>query len=209
MELLHAGPGIKLSRLVVVVWKFYEGVVLADSYSKSRGRNVAYEPSFRCSDESQDCLKHRVLRERAGVKNCRSGGVKLVASLAPPFQLTGYIMGIPKEKLGGIDLLVCNAGGSQGAATLEATDEEWIATLDVNLLHSVRTIRAAVPHMAKRGGGSIVIVSSISGWKPGPRGQYGTAKAAEIFLAGTLAWELAGHNIRVNTVSPGSISRTN
>ena len=87
---------------------------------------------------------------------------------------------------------------------MEATDEEWLATLEVNLMHSVRTIRAAVPYMKKRGGGAIVIVSSISGWKPGPRGQYGSAKAAEIFLAGTLAWELGNDNIRVNTVSPGS-----
>lgn len=109
------------------------------------------------------------------------------------------------ENLGGIDLLVCNAGGSHGQSTLEATDEEWAATLDLNLLHSVRTIRAVVPHMTERGGGAIVIVSSISGWKPAPRGQYGSAKAAEIFLAGTLAWELAESNIRVNTVSPGSI----
>ena len=104
------------------------------------------------------------------------------------------------EQLGGVDLLVCNVGGSVGGATLEATDEEWMRTLDLNLLHAVRTIRAAVPHMKRRGKGAIVIVSSISGWKPGPRGQYGSAKAAEIFLSSVLAWE----HIRVNTVSPGS-----
>ena len=65
------------------------------------------------------------------------------------------------DRLGGVDALVCNVGGLSGGATLEATDEEWHATLDVNLLHSVRAIRAAVPHMKERGGGSIVIVSSI------------------------------------------------
>ena len=108
-------------------------------------------------------------------------------------------------QLGGVDLLVCNVGGAAGGATLEATDEEWQQSLDVNLLHSVRTIRAAVPYMKERGQGAIVMVSSISGWKPGPRGQYGSAKAAEIFLAGVLAWELAPHHIRVNTVCPGSI----
>ena len=141
------------------------------------------------------------LEELAGINPKVWGSI---ADVTVKNDIERFVEGAAK-KLGGIDLLVCNAGGSQGGATLEATDEEWIATLDVNLLHSVRTIRAAVPHMAKRGGGSIVIVSSISGWKPGPRGQYGTAKAAEIFLAGTLAWELAAHNIRVNTVSPGSI----
>ena len=49
------------------------------------------------------------------------------------------------------------------------------------------------------------MVSSISGWKPGPTAQYGAAKAAENFLASSLAWELAPHQIRVNTVAPGSI----
>ena len=109
------------------------------------------------------------------------------------------------ERLGGVDALVCNVGGSSGGSTLEATDEEWHHTLDVNLMHSVRTIRAAVPRMKEAGKGAIVIVSSISGWKPGPRGQYGAAKAAEIFLSGVLARELAPYNIRVNTVCPGSI----
>ena len=51
------------------------------------------------------------------------------------------------ERLGGVDALVCNVGGSAGGSTLEATDEEWHHTLDVNLMHSVRTIRAAAaPH---------------------------------------------------------------
>jgi 3-oxoacyl-[acyl-carrier protein] reductase len=59
--------------------------------------------------------------------------------------------------------------------------------------------------MPDDGRGSIVVISSISGWKPGPRAQYGAAKAAEIFLAGALAQELAPRRIRINTLSPGSI----
>ena len=51
----------------------------------------------------------------------------------------------------------------------------------------------------------MVIVSSISGWKPGPQAQYGAAKAAENFLAGALALELAASEVRVNAVAPGSI----
>jgi 3-oxoacyl-[acyl-carrier protein] reductase len=49
-----------------------------------------------------------------------------------------------------------------------------------------------------------VIVASITGWKPGPRSSYATAKAAEIHLAAVLAQELAPYRIRVNAVSPGS-----
>ena len=114
-------------------------------------------------------------------------------------------VGEAAERFGGIDALVCNVGGSSGGETLDATDEDWMATLDVNLLHAVRTIRAAVPHMKGRPDPSIVIVSSISGWKPGPGAQYGAAKAAEIFLASALAWDLAADEIRINTVCPGSI----
>ena len=107
--------------------------------------------------------------------------------------------------LGGLDLLVANVGGTVGArGLLEQTADDWVRTFDLNLFHAVRAIRAAVPHMQARGGGSAVSIASISGWKPGPRAQYGAAKAGEIFLAGALAWELAEQHIRVNTVSPGS-----
>lgn len=107
--------------------------------------------------------------------------------------------------LGGLDLVVANVGGSVGGGLLESTPDEWLRTFDLNTFHAVRAIRAAVPHLAARGGGSVVIIASISGWKPGPRAQYGAAKAAEIFLSSALAWELAPQRIRVNTVSPGSI----
>ena len=107
--------------------------------------------------------------------------------------------------LGGIDMLVNNVGGSVGKGLMGSTDEEWAATFDLNLFHAVRTSRAAVPHMRRRGGGSIVVISSISGAKPAPGSQYGAAKAAEIFVSGALAMELGPDNIRVNTVSPGSI----
>jgi 3-oxoacyl-[acyl-carrier protein] reductase len=107
--------------------------------------------------------------------------------------------------LGGVDLLVANVGGRSGGGLLESTPEDWQKTFELNLFHAVRTIRAAVPHMQARGGGSIVCISSISGQKPGPIAQYGAAKAGETFLASALALELAPHRIRVNAVSPGSI----
>ncbi len=109
------------------------------------------------------------------------------------------------DALGGIDILVNNVGGSVGKGLMGSTDEEWFDTFDLNLFHAVRTSRAAVPHMRKRQRGSIVIISSISGLKPAPGSQYGAAKAAEVFVSGALAMELGPDNIRVNTVSPGSI----
>jgi 3-oxoacyl-[acyl-carrier protein] reductase len=109
------------------------------------------------------------------------------------------------ERLGGVDLLVANVGGSVGGWLEESTPGDWERTFQLNLFHSVNVIRAAVPEMRRQGGGSIVVVASISGWKPGSKPQYATAKAAEIQLAASLAPELAADGIRVNTVSPGSI----
>jgi 3-oxoacyl-[acyl-carrier protein] reductase len=106
---------------------------------------------------------------------------------------------------GRLDFLVANVGGSVGGGFLESTPDEWIQTFQLNLFHAVRAIRAAVPHMRRKDGGSIVIVASIAGWKPGPRAQYGASKAGEIFVANALARELAPYRIRVNAVSPGMI----
>ncbi len=108
-------------------------------------------------------------------------------------------------ELGGLDILVNNVGGSRGAGVIGSSDEEWRATFELNLFHSVRMTRAAVPHLQRRGGGSVVIIASISGFRAAPGSQYGTAKAAEIFLSPALALELGCHAIRVNTVCPGSI----
>jgi 3-oxoacyl-[acyl-carrier protein] reductase len=107
--------------------------------------------------------------------------------------------------LGGIDILINNVGGASGKGLMESTDEEWFGTFDINLFHAIRTSRAAVPYMRKRGGGSIVTISSISGYKALPSSQYGSAKAAEIYMSSAVALELAPSNIRVNTVCPGSI----
>ena len=63
----------------------------------------------------------------------------------------------------------------------------------------------AVPHMRKRGGGSIVMIASIYGRESGGRMTYNAVKAAEISLAKSMAQQLAKDNIRVNSVAPGSI----
>ena len=110
-------------------------------------------------------------------------------------------------QLGGIDILINNVGGATGGALFEATDEDWIYTFELNVFQIIRMIRLTAPHMRQRGGGSIVNISSISGWEAQLVGtaQYGASKAAAIFMGERLALELVHDNIRVNTVSPGSI----
>ncbi|MEA2385786.1 MAG: 3-oxoacyl-[acyl-carrier protein] reductase [Solirubrobacteraceae bacterium] len=110
------------------------------------------------------------------------------------------------ETLGGLDLLVANAGGAAGGERLEDTDaEDWRTTFDLNVVHAAVAARAATPLMRTAGGGAMVFIASISGLRPQPRAQYAAAKAAEIHLAVSLARELGPDGIRVNALSPGSI----
>lgn len=131
----------------------------------------------------------------------RSHGV--VADMMKPEDVRRFV-DESAQALGAVDLLMANVGGAFGGNLDDSTHQDWADTLNLNLLHAVNAIRAAVPHMKERGGGSILITASISGRKPAPRAQYGAAKAAEIYLARALAQELAPHRIRVNALSPGS-----
>ena len=109
--------------------------------------------------------------------------------------------------LGGLDHLVANAGGTIGRGDLTtAQPGEFTATFAFNAGHAAELIRAGLPHLREAGGGAVVIISSVTGMHPAPRTAYATAKAAEIHLAATAAQELAPLGIRVNAVSPGSIT---
>ena len=106
------------------------------------------------------------------------------------------------DALGGLDLLVANAGGSAGGERLgDAGADDWRTTFDLNVVHAAVAARAAVPLMRAAGGGAMVFIASISGLRPQPRAQYAAAKAAEIHLAVSLARELGPDGIRVNALS--------
>ncbi len=108
-------------------------------------------------------------------------------------------------ELGGIDILVNNVGLGRGGSLEQTSDEEWREAFDQTLFPAVRCSRLAVPHMRQRGGGVIVIVSSIYGRESGGRMTYNAVKAAEISLTKSLAQQLARDEIRVVGVAPGSI----
>jgi len=107
---------------------------------------------------------------------------------------------------GGLDILVNNVGVARGAAIVDTSDAEWQDAFDQTLFPAIRASRLAVPHMRRRGGGVIIMIASIWGRESGGRMTYNAVKAAEISLAKAMAQQLAGDNIRVNSVAPGSIS---
>src|SRR5699024_7760648 len=106
--------------------------------------------------------------------------------------------------LGGVDILVHNAGGArpyEGATDIP--DDEWQDSLNLNYLASVRLDTLLVPEMRERGSGAIVHVSSSAVLTPvGPFLHYTTAKAALENYSRGLALELAPTGVRVNTVAP-------
>ena len=135
------------------------------------------------------------------------GADRVLAVTADVSQADGIADVVSKAvaAFGGIDVLVNNVGAAGGAGLLETTDAEWQGALDQTLFPAIRASRLVVPHMVRRGGGSIVIIASVFGREAGGRMTYNAVKAAEISLAKSLAQQLAPQRIRVNSVSPGSI----
>jgi NAD(P)-dependent dehydrogenase (short-subunit alcohol dehydrogenase family) len=116
------------------------------------------------------------------------------------------------EEFGGLDILVNNAGGPPPGAQLPRfsfhalTDVDWRAMFEFNLFAVVRAVRAALPHMIERGGGSIVNVSSGVARQPSAVNvDYGAAKAALNHLTKAVSVEFGPQGIRANTVSPGPV----
>ena len=110
------------------------------------------------------------------------------------------------DELGGIDVLVNNAGVLHMAPLLEISVDDWDRMFDVNVRSMLLTIQTAAPHMIAAGGGSIVNMASMGG-KVGSPGQahYAASKAAVISLTRVAAMELGVHGIRVNCICPGYV----
>ncbi|WP_142051781.1 oxidoreductase [Pseudonocardia kunmingensis] len=117
----------------------------------------------------------------------------------------GALAAAAREALGGVDVLVHNAGGARPHRTgLGIPDEEWQDALDLNLLASVRLDALLAPDMRDRRSGAIVHVSTAAVVPPAPPFlHYQAAKVALESYSRGLAAELAPSGVRVNTVSPG------
>jgi 3-oxoacyl-[acyl-carrier protein] reductase len=111
------------------------------------------------------------------------------------------------EILGGVDVMINNAGLGGSTSILEMTDEQWFRVLDVTLNGTFRCIRAAARRMVAAGRrGVIVNNASIQGWKAvASQAHYAAAKAGVMALTRCAAMDLASHGIRVNAVSPSLV----
>jgi NAD(P)-dependent dehydrogenase (short-subunit alcohol dehydrogenase family) len=110
---------------------------------------------------------------------------------------------------GKIDILINNVGAAHPrlGGFLTITDEDWTASLNLNIMAAVRMTRAVLPSMIAAGAGTIVTTSSVNAFLPDPAVlDYSASKAAVANFSKSLSKEVARHNIRVNTVSPGPVT---
>lgn len=127
----------------------------------------------------------------------------LAADVTAP-AAAAQLVAAAREIFGHLDILVCNAGGPPPMDFAEAEDPEWAAAYNLIVLAPLRLIRAALPFLCASGSGRIVILSSVSAWRPVPRLVLSnTLRPALSGLARHLAVELGPAGILVNAVSPG------
>jgi NAD(P)-dependent dehydrogenase (short-subunit alcohol dehydrogenase family) len=130
-------------------------------------------------------------------------GVAVPGDVADPAS-AAEVIAAATESFGGVDIVVANAGMDRPGSALDVTDADWHDALAVNLSGPMMLCRAAIPSMISRGGGSIVMVSSVNGLANAPRSvAYDTSKAALISLARSIAVDFGPYGIRANTVCPG------
>ncbi|THE63758.1 SDR family oxidoreductase [Salinadaptatus halalkaliphilus] len=110
-------------------------------------------------------------------------------------------------EFGGVDCLVNNAGIAGPTAPIEDTsDDEWLETLDVNVVGIARAVREASPHLRDSENGTIINISSIGGKRPYPnRTPYAASKMGVIGITRALAFEFGQDNVTANAICPGPV----
>lgn len=141
---------------------------------------------------------------RAAATECGEHADYLACDVTDP-DADDCIVATAAEQMGGIDVLVNNAGTSQTRSLDELTDEEWRAMYELHVMGPMRLMRAAAPRMAQRGGGRIVNVCSSAGKRPSlNNGAYSVTKAAQLSLSRLFADAYAAQSVLVNAVAPGA-----
>lgn len=165
------------------------GRAIADGFA-AEGANVSI-----CARNSADVA--------TAVKDLQGKGVKAFGQgfdVGDAAALKSWIDASAKT-LGGVDTLVCNVS----ALSVGDSPETWEKSFRVDMMHTVNSVAAAVPHLEKSSSPSIAIISSVSGFEVDfAAGSYGAIKAALIHYAKGLSRQLVAKNIRVNCICPGN-----
>ena len=148
-------------------------------------------------------------REVAEAINAKYGAVRAIA-IAANISSKEHLTRLVEETVrafGQIHVLVCNAASNPHYGPMHTiSDDQLRKILDNNIVSNHWLITLVAPQMIARRDGSIIIVSSIGGFRGSPViGTYNISKAADLQLARNLAVELGPHNVRINCIAPGLI----
>jgi sorbose reductase len=194
---------------VLDLFDLHGRTALVTGASSGIGKKVA-EAYLQAGAQVAIAARHFEVLEKVAAELASTGGtvMPIGCDVTQPDQVSRMVDQVTAE-LGGIDIAVCNAGVINLKAMLEMSPEEFQAMQDTNVTGVFLTAQAAARAMVSQGrGGAIINTASMSGHiinVPQQAGHYCTSKAAVIQLTKALAVELAPHNIRVNSVSPGYI----
>ncbi|HVY95660.1 MAG TPA: SDR family oxidoreductase [Solirubrobacterales bacterium] len=173
------------------------------------GTGIGFATALRCAEEGARVVlsdRHERRLAEAAERLAETAGVEAAAAIPCDVTVEEDVQGLvdgAAEALGGIDVLVNNAGLGGERSVLEMSDSEWAAVLDVTLNGTFRCTRAGLRHMVERGRGVVVNNASISGWRAqAGQAHYAAAKAGVMALTRCAAMDVAAHGVRVNAVAP-------
>ena len=174
------------------------------------GAGIGYSAALRAAEEGcralmiSDIHEGRLaeaasrIREQTGLEQVFSQ----VCNVTVEAQVQALVAAAERD-LGGVDVLINNAGLGGSRLLVEMADEEWQRVLDVTLTGTMRMTRAMLAPMIERGRGTIVNNASVLGWRAQKeQSHYAAAKAGVMALTRCAAVEAAEHGIRINAVSP-------
>lgn len=172
------------------------------------GTGIGFATALRCAEEGARLAISDRHERRLGEAAERIGAATGTRPVAIPCDVTSEqqvqaMIDTAVAELGGLDVLVNNAGLGGEKSVLEMSDEEWSRVLDVTLNGTFRCTRAALRHMAERGRGAIVNNASVIGWRAqAGQAHYAAAKAGVMALTRCAAMDVAASGVRVNAVAP-------
>lgn len=172
------------------------------------GSGIGFATARRCAEEGASVMISDIHERRTAEA---AEKIEKITGTPTPTQLCDVsdqtqvdaLIAAAVERLGGIDVLINNAGLGGTANVAEMTDEQWNGVLGITLTGTFRMTRAVLPHMLERGSGCIVNNASVLGWRAQVgQAHYAAAKAGVMALTRCAALEVADRGIRINAVSP-------
>lgn len=154
------------------------------------------------SKDAAEKLKSEIIS-----KGCFTGEIELYKADVSIEEEASGLLNFAGTKFGTIDVLINNAGVSNGGPLFMKDLTDWWKTIQVNLGSTVNCTRASIPYFLKNGSGNIINIGSVAGLT-GVLGNsdYASSKAALVGFTKSMARELVNHKITINTVAPGFIA---